>query len=493
MKTFMYVILFLTIGIIVFSFYNEMTMSYPIVEFYQDHDVIRVKKSNEKSIRKNDILISCDSVKYANSYELDENIEKFPINSVHIYKFISSKTGKSYSVVLKHHRLTKYGNIITLLLISIFFLIMAYLIISISPNKLYTFFIFMFFITVAIAAVTYRVCFYNIFLYSLLIISVSFIPGFYIAFLSVFPRKFNKFSVFFYSMAILISAVISVIWLKTYFNFLNYKITTAYISLMDVVKISQIYSIMAILIGIVLITLEYFHSDNYNKKRLKWLIVGQIIGYGPFLILFSLPLLLFGHEWSNFAYVFPFFIMIPITFIFGISKYKLGYINFILARSIVVIIYLFLGIVLWLLFREFCKTINLIILRMLILTIFIALYSLLVYFTYSSVLKRILFLFFKEYYRKIVLINRYIDLLLSKEGKDKILPGILEQVKKVFDLEYIGIGNSEVVNGDRNAYDFELNNKKIVYFKKKGGGTITIDEIFILKNFLNSLVKNNIV
>ena len=491
MKKLLYIILFLVLGVSIISIFNEMSMSYPNLEFYQDNDVIRVKSSRVKSVQKNDILLSCDSIRFFNFYNLDQHIEKSPIKSLHEFEFLSSKTGKPYSVKLKYYRLTKNSVIFSLLLIDIVFLIMAYIIIAIGPEKLYTLFLFMFFISVAVTAVTYRVCFYNKLLYSIFIFSTSFIAGFYLSFLVTFPKVRKPVSLIIVLTALTLSFLNFIFWLKAYLNFIGYKTFSSYLNLFTMAKINQGYDIFAIITGIIIISVKYYEMDNINKKRLKWFIIGQIIGFIPFIFLFSLPLLLLGHEWVNLAVVMLFFMAVPISFILGVLKIKLGSINFILARILIILLYFVIGVIFMMIGKTFGRIVNDVIIKEIIFLGLSGVYIAVVYFTYRTVMDYILRFLFKEYYRKITLVKRYIDLLKDRSKTEDLLEEVFKHLMKIFDLEYINIKDTGIKYVDE--YHIELKNKKIVCFRKNKNEVINLDEIYIIKSFLCSLERNKII
>ena len=487
----MYFILFIAIGIVVISIFNEITISYPNLKFYQDNDVIRVKRSGVKHVQKDDILLSCDSIEFFNSYNLDEYIERSPINSRHEYKFLSSKTGETYSVNLKYHRLTKNSVVFSLLLVSIVFLVMSYIIVAIGPEQINIFYLFMFFISIAITAATYRVYFYNRILYSIFIVSTAFIGGFYLSFLTTFPKMHKQVSLIVMFTAITLSLANSVFWLRAYFDFLGYKTFSNYVNLFEMAKINQVYLMLAIIVGIVIIAVKYRSASDFDKNRLKWFIIGQIVGFVPFVFLFSLSLLLFGHEWVNLSFVMPFLIFIPVSFVLGVLNIKLGSINFILARILIVFFYFIVGLVFLFIGEKFGQIAGSVIFKEIGMLVLFVLYITLVYFTYNIMINYILKFLFKEYYRKITLVKRYIGLLKDQNKTEGLSDEVLKHLMTIFDLEYIDI--KEDINRCDDGYNIEFNNKKVVCFRKKKNEAINPDEMYIIKSFLNSIEKNRII
>lgn len=186
-----------------------------------------------------------------------------------------------------------------------------------------------------------------------------------------------------------------------------------------------------------------------------------------------------------------FFIFIPISFILGVLKIKLESINFILTRVLAVFFYFIVGLIILFVGEKFGQIVGNVTVKEIGMSVLFVLYVTLVYFTYNIVIDYTLKILFREYYRKITLVRRYIDLLRKQNKTKGLLEDVFKHLMTIFDLEYIEI--REYNNNCDYEYHIELNNKKIVCFKKKGKKAINLDEMYIIKSFLNSLEKNKII
>lgn len=151
----------------------------------------------------------------------------------------------------------------------------------------------------------------------------------------VFPKKLYgvKFLVVsIYTLFIAFSFLMNIVQLKAistgkiedidlYHSFWN--------GLIILLMVSTIFSIFNF-------TLSFIKNrEDAERRRVQWALWGMFMGVLPYIFLFSIPNLLDLHVPIKEEYSMAFFIFIPLSFVIGVSRYKLFDIEYIFSKSIV--------------------------------------------------------------------------------------------------------------------------------------------------------------
>ncbi|MCK4545209.1 hypothetical protein KAU43_06685 [candidate division WOR-3 bacterium] len=488
MKQLFYFLFLIVVAIIIMGFYNEISLSYPDIKIYQDSDVLSVKSSNIQEIKPRDTFISVDSVRYYNLHELNKDIEKFPIGSFHEYQFVSFKDNSHYIIILKHHRLSDMNMFSSRLILAILFIILSVIILSIKTINMQTTVAILFFILLSLVFSTYKVQFYNRFLYSILILSSSLVPGIYIVFLSTFPKRLKYISNIIFYFALILSIAVFITWLRAYFNFMDFLIPKNFNNLIESAKYSQIYLAISIITGMILIIIEYRRANNIEKLELKWFLIGEIAAFVPILFLFSIPFVIIGHELLNLSTLLIFVYAIPISITFGILKFRLKDVDFILIRVLSALAVSVFVIPLYILFvRVLPNALSISPLETIygiyytLSMIIIISFGLYIYHIFESLIYKT---FFKNLYWKKEKIKRLIYILKASSKGEQIIPEILSQIRDAFNLNKITI---EEKRNNIKVSDtvFHLKKNQYLYLIAKENVYMTTEDLNIINNLVD--------
>ena len=111
---------------------------------------------------------------------------------------------------------------------------------------------------------------------------------------------------------------------------------------------NRILAIFNILAAISIFIVSYFRTENVvEKKKLKWLISGFLIGPFSFIAFWTLPQLLKYHTLMPEIFIPLLMLFIPITFTIAIVRYHLMDIDLLIRRSIVYSIVIFCLVVIY--------------------------------------------------------------------------------------------------------------------------------------------------
>lgn len=166
-------------------------------------------------------------------------------------------------------------------------------------------------------------------------------PPLFAHFTLVFPRdnthKWKWFLIVNYSTAIVLAIIVNYKFIYTLYYFTDDSINN-YLTVFNVVRIFLILE--------VIISLSFFISafrrekGIVERKQLKWLLLGFIVGPFCFIMFWVIPILLTGNPVVPEEIVMIILCIIPISFAISIIKYHLLNIDEVINRSIVYVIVL---------------------------------------------------------------------------------------------------------------------------------------------------------
>jgi signal transduction histidine kinase len=167
-------------------------------------------------------------------------------------------------------------------------------------------------------------------------ISYTLTPALFVHFSLIFPRdntyKWQKLLKTNY----LIAFVLVVLNSYAFFYALSVLTDNSINNYLYVFNIIRIYLIISVIISILFFILALIkETGKVERKQLKWLLFGFIIGPLSFVILWVLPILLSGEALIPEEIVMILICAIPVTFAIAIIKYHLLDIDEVLNRSIV--------------------------------------------------------------------------------------------------------------------------------------------------------------
>ena len=111
---------------------------------------------------------------------------------------------------------------------------------------------------------------------------------------------------------------------------------------LSVFLLNRIMAIFNIIAAIAIFIVSYFRTENVvDKKKLKWLISGFLIGPFSFIALWTLPQVITSHTLMPEIFIPLLMLFIPITFTIAIVRYHLMDIDLLIRRSIVYSIVIF--------------------------------------------------------------------------------------------------------------------------------------------------------
>ena len=174
------------------------------------------------------------------------------------------------------------------------------------------------------------------------------VPPLFVHFTLIFPRdnttKWRKLLYTYYIVAIVLALLINIAFIYA-LNVFNDSSIDTYLILFNLVRV---YLIIGVIFSISLfvraLTVE---KGSVEKKQLKWLLFGFIIGPLSFVLLWVLPILFSGKALVPEELVMMLLCAVPITFAIAIIKYHLLNIDEVLNRSIVYAIVIVLLLVLY--------------------------------------------------------------------------------------------------------------------------------------------------
>ena len=174
------------------------------------------------------------------------------------------------------------------------------------------------------------------------------VPPLFVHFTLIFQRdnttKWRKLLYTYYIVAIVLALLINIAFIYA-LNVFNDSSIDTYLILFNLVRV---YLIIGVIFSISLfvraLTVE---KGSVEKKQLKWLLFGFIIGPLSFVLLWVLPILFSGKALVPEELVMMLLCAVPITFAIAIIKYHLLNIDEVLNRSIVYAIVIVLLLVLY--------------------------------------------------------------------------------------------------------------------------------------------------
>lgn len=159
---------------------------------------------------------------------------------------------------------------------------------------------------------------------------------FFMHFAFVFPRdrssKWSSFIKLNYFLALLLAMVSSIVFMDTSLHLSNASISNYLLSFSFI----RIYAAIIIVSSVIIFFTAYLQEKGTSeRKKIKWILLGFIIGPLSFIFFWVLPKEFIGFELLPEEIIILLELSIPITFAIAIIKYHLLDIDYVLNRSLV--------------------------------------------------------------------------------------------------------------------------------------------------------------
>ncbi|MEN8193923.1 MAG: ATP-binding protein [Bacteroidota bacterium] len=164
----------------------------------------------------------------------------------------------------------------------------------------------------------------------------SFAPIFFIDFVLSLRERKNKSYQYVRPALYIIAITIFILQAFSFLNFVNVKTIDSIQLYLSIFSIFRIYLMTYILIGLGLFIYTYLSTtEEYEQKKLRWILYGLSIGLVGFLSLWIFPYLITSQGLVPEEILLLIVLFIPITFAISIVRYRLLNIDLIIERSIV--------------------------------------------------------------------------------------------------------------------------------------------------------------
>ena len=290
-----------------------------------------VKKSG---IKIGDIILSIGGIKLKDSAHYPKVRESFRRDQTVEYKI--KRNGEEKEVQVTLVGITTRELVFFYLFAIVPFLLAAFVYLR-KPRDEVIKILCLFYLILGLIFAFFKVPFTSGFLYSILIFSASLMPALYAHFTFLLPIKKNflekhpKTLWVFY----IPSFLIFILFETTYIIYLRNTDLIHYNYVMLFNRAAQGWIVICMLFGIVNIIHTYLIGLPIVKRQLKWAFWGNVIGYTPYIFLFAVPVIIREKELLSFDWATLPSLLVPISFVLAVTKYRLMDIDVVINRSVV--------------------------------------------------------------------------------------------------------------------------------------------------------------
>jgi len=301
---------------------------------------ITIAKDNLYHLSSNDKLLSIDGFKISNDENVEFITDKKNIGDMVLIKVTGISGERTLSV-----KLTKYYSgfyiFITSIIALLFFVIAFFVLIKKSESKAAYIFHWASVGTALIMCTTWAnqntyPLILNYILRNIFHFTYAFIPALFIHFAFIFPRnkeqRWRTFINFNYAIACLLAILSTIAFINSSVQIDNQSIQNYLLTFTFI----RIYAAVAVITAIIIFFTTYFkEKGEVERKKLKWLLLGFIIGPLGFIVFWVLPQEFIGTGILPEEIIILLQLAVPVTFAIAIVKYHLLDIDEVLNRSIV--------------------------------------------------------------------------------------------------------------------------------------------------------------
>ena len=301
---------------------------------------IIISENNPYHLTSRDKLLSIDGFKITNAENAEFVTDRKNIDELVIVKVATSSGERSISV-----KLTKYYSLFFIISTSItallFFIISLFVLIKKNESKASHIFHWAAVGTALIMCTTwanqntYPEIVNNI-LRSSFHFAYAFTPVFFLHFAFVFPRdneqKWRTFIKLNYITSFLLATLSTAAFINTSEQLNTQSISNYLLSFTFI----RIYAAVVVITAVIIFFTTYFKENGeVERKKLKWLLLGFVVGPLGFIVFWVLPKEFLGIAILPEEVIILLELAIPITFAIAIIKYHLLDIDEVLNRSLV--------------------------------------------------------------------------------------------------------------------------------------------------------------
>lgn len=336
---------------------------------YGDSLLISNKSANKLELPSGHSISTINGYKFNSAEEFESYLDSFKAGEK--IKIVL-KNGEQREVVLVHHYSVFYV-LLSFLIGTIFFSIAVVVLIKAKAHKPSRVFHWVSVFTALIVMITWGYFsdpkLLGYLMRIILHFSVSMVPVLFIHFTLVFPKQIsiNKFWYrTLYSIALVIFLLLNYTFFQRVFEVNELSIRNYVLSY----NISRYFLILCIIAAILIFVYSYRTSlIETDKRKLKWILYGLVVGPLSFILLWTLPILFLEKSFVPEELILVLISIIPITFAISIIKYHVMDIDKLINRSVVyffaiglvLIIYLiFIGVITYLTTAVDLKTLSII-------------------------------------------------------------------------------------------------------------------------------------
>jgi signal transduction histidine kinase len=169
----------------------------------------------------------------------------------------------------------------------------------------------------------------------------------FLHFTLIFPSKKNRWNrglPYLYAAAIILTLISA-----TYFHIATSNFDLVYFSkYMQTFNIIRIFFVLSVIAGIYNIFISYIRAkEEYERRKLRWILLGLAIGPAALIFLWILPQIVFSQGLIAEEYVVLGMLSVPITCSIAIVKYQLLNIDSIFKRGTIYLIVLFFVLIIY--------------------------------------------------------------------------------------------------------------------------------------------------
>jgi signal transduction histidine kinase len=301
---------------------------------------IIISENNPYRISSGDKLLSIDDFKITDAENAEFITDRKNIDELVLVKVATTSGERSISV-----KLTKYYSLLFITSTSItsllFFIISLFVLIKKDESKASHIFHWAAVGTALIMCTTWANQntypeIVNYILRSLFHFAYAFTPVFFIHFAFVFPRdnehKWRTFIKFNYVTSFLLATLSTAAFINTYEQLNTQSISNYLLSFTFI----RIYAAVVVVTAVIIFFAAYFkEKGEVERKKLKWLLLGFVVGPLGFIVFWVLPKEFSGTAILPEEVIILLELAIPITFAIAIIKYHMLDIDEVLNRSLV--------------------------------------------------------------------------------------------------------------------------------------------------------------
>jgi PAS domain S-box-containing protein len=291
-------------------------------------------KAEKLGIKVGDVILSIGGIKIQDYAHYEKVRESFRRGQTTEYKI--RRNGEERGIQVTFVGKTARETIFFYLFAVVSFVLAVFIYFRKSRDEVIKV-LFLFYIVLGLIFAFFKAPFHGGFFYSILIFSASLISALYVHFTFLLPikksflKKHPKALWLFYIPSI----IIFIMWEIAYLMLLQYNDLAHHNYVSTFNKIAQSWIAVSILFGIGNIIHTYGSGPPIVKRQIKWVLWGNVVGFIPYIFLFALPVIIREKELLSFDWATLPNLIVPISFAFAVTKYRLMEVDIVINKSVV--------------------------------------------------------------------------------------------------------------------------------------------------------------